>query len=75
VWLFLGIPKSWKVILTIISALGLIVLSIKIVVPKKSKILRPRKKEKVTPVFVENMPILTTMDGVSKPQTDLHKTE
>lgn len=53
---FLGVPTSWKTTLIILSGLALIALSLNITIPKKST-KRPRRKEKVTPVFVENAPI------------------
>ena len=71
---FLGFPTSWKTVLTILSGLLLVGLSIKIAIPKKSKIIRPRKKEKVTPVFVENMPIETTSQHISQ-REEINRTE
>jgi len=73
---FLGFPTAWKTAFIILSGLFLVGLSIKIVIPKKSKLIRPRKKEKVTPVFVENMPISQpTVDGISKSISESSKTE
>jgi len=56
VWTFFGIPTSWKVFLTILSALYLIVLSVKITLPRKAGLKRPRRREKVTPVWSESAP-------------------
>ncbi|KND46692.1 MAG: hypothetical protein AB201_03610 [Parcubacteria bacterium C7867-006] len=53
---FLGFPGSWKTAFIIISGITLIFLSVKISIPKKHSKARS-KKEKVTPVFVENIPI------------------
>ena len=53
---FLGLPNSWRGALVIISGLLLISMSLKISIPKKTSRSRA-KKEKVTPVFVENSPI------------------
>ncbi len=53
---FLGFPGSWKTAFIIISGIALIFLSVKISMPKKQGRVRS-KKEKVTPVFVENIPI------------------
>ena len=58
VWIFFGIPTSWKIFLTILSAVYLIVISLKITLPKRGALKRVRRKEKVTPVFVENSPII-----------------
>ncbi len=63
-WVFFGIPTSWKVFLTIVSALYLIILSINITLPRRGGPKRLRKKEKVTPVFTENSPTMK-MDGIS----------
>lgn len=53
---FLGVPSSWKTLFITLSGLTLIILSVKISLPKKNT--KPRvKREKVTPVFVENTPI------------------
>ncbi len=53
---FLGLPSSWKTWLVIISGLALVAMSIKVSLPKKN--LRPRaRREKVTQVFVESMPV------------------
>ena len=53
---FLGLPSSWKATLVFLSGVTLILLSVKLTLPKKpTKNLR--KKEKVTPIFVENSPI------------------
>ena len=55
---FLGLPTFWKTVFIILSGLTLIALSIKIILPRKQA--RGRiKKNKVTPVFVENTPYPT----------------
>lgn len=64
VWIFFGIPTSWKIILTVLSGVYLIVISVKINLPKRGAQKRIRKKEKVTPVFVENSP-MPKVDGIS----------
>jgi hypothetical protein len=54
---FLGFPSFWKELLTAVSGIFLILLSIRIAIPKKY----PRHRtvrEKVTPVFVESAPII-----------------
>lgn len=53
---FTGFPSSWKSAFIIISGIVLVSLSVKISLPKKNSRVRSRK-EKVTPVFVENIPI------------------
>lgn len=53
---FLGFPSLWKTIMITVSGILLIGLSIKISLPKKDRRMRNRR-EKVTPVFVENIPI------------------
>ncbi len=66
---FLGVPSSWKTLFITISGLILVILSVKISLPKKtnrSKI----KREKVTPVFAQNVPIYPK-DGIS--ETDIKK--
>ena len=55
---FTGFPSSWKSSITIICGIILIILSVKISLPKKHSKNRV-KREKVTPVFVENIPIYT----------------
>jgi predicted membrane protein len=57
---FLGIPTSWKTFFIVVSALALIAMSLKISIPKKTSSKRIRKKEKVTPVYVENSPMPRT---------------
>lgn len=61
--LFLGFPSSWKTFFVVISGLYLIVSSLKISLPKKGVAKKIRKKEKATPVFVENSPI-TKMEDI-----------
>lgn len=75
VWVFFGIPNSWKISLTIISAIYLLFISVRIELPKRGINKRIRKKEKITPVFVENSP-LTKVDGVIAPnKTDKEENE
>jgi hypothetical protein len=57
IWLFFGISAWAKEFLTICSAIYLIIISVKIHLPKRGTIKRLKKKEKVTPIFVENSPI------------------
>ncbi len=54
---FLGLPSSWKTILIVLSGTYLAVQSIKVSFLIKKTFKPIRKKEKVTPVFVENMPM------------------
>ncbi len=56
---FLGLPTSWRASLVMIAGLGLIALSIKITLPRRlaKSGKKLRRKEKVSAVFVENMPI------------------
>ena len=53
---FLGFPGAWKTFFVTISGIVLVFLSVKISLPKKTTKVRT-KREKVTPVFVENIPI------------------
>jgi hypothetical protein len=58
VWTFFGIPTSWKIFLTILSALYLIVLSVKILLPRRGSVrVQARRKEKITPVWSESSPV------------------
>ena len=59
-WTFFGIPSFWKISFTVLSAIYLLVISVKINLPKRGVVKRPRKKEKVTSVFVENSPIYSS---------------
>lgn len=53
---FLGFPSMWKTVMIAGCGIFLVVISIKIVLPRKN--LRPKgRREKVTPVFVENIPV------------------
>ena len=61
---FLGLPSSWKTVLLFLSGLTLIFLSVKLTLSKKLPNGLP-KKEKVTPVFVENSPIYPTSKAVA----------
>lgn len=66
---FLGIPSSWRTFFIMISGITLIILSIKITLPKKNTKSRV-KKEKVTPVFVESIPVYpkdNSVDGIIAP--------
>lgn len=76
---FLGIPGSWRTFFIIVSGLALIVLSIKITLPKRNLKSRVRK-EKITPVFVESVPVYpkeTMMDGIiaSSPKVETNVTD
>ncbi len=51
---FLGLPSSWKMMLITMSGLGLMLLSMKLTLPKRQGKNRGRK-EKSTPVFVESI--------------------
>lgn len=53
---FFGLPSSYKNTFIVLSAILLILLSVKINIPKKN--LKPRaRKEKVTEVFIESVPV------------------
>jgi hypothetical protein len=54
---FLGLPSAWKAGLLIVSGLALMALSVKITLPKRNIKPRVRRKEKVTQVFVESVPV------------------
>lgn len=72
VWIFFGIPTSWKIFLTIFSELYLIFLSVKINFPKKSFPKKLKKREKVTPVFSESMPpVMEDEKTVSENKSDI----
>jgi hypothetical protein len=53
---FLGVPSSWKTLFITLSGLTIIIMSVKISLPKKTTKTRI-KREKVTPVFVQSTPI------------------
>lgn len=53
---FLGFPSAWKSAFVIISGISLVLMSVKISLPKKGSRIKT-KKERSTPVFVENIPI------------------
>ena len=53
---FLGLPSSWKTILIVLSGLGLVALSVKIIIPKKPTKTKG-KKSRSAPMFVENIPV------------------
>ncbi|MCX6701585.1 MAG: hypothetical protein NTX96_00040 [Candidatus Zambryskibacteria bacterium] len=69
---FLGVPSSWRTFFIVISGLTLIILSIKITLPKKN--LKGRiRKEKITPVFVESIPVYpkeNIVEGIITPNTE-----
>lgn len=68
---FLGVPSSWKTFFIVVSGITLIALSIKITLPKKTTKSRVRK-EKVTPVYVESIPVYpkeNMVDGVTAPNS------
>ena len=60
---FLGVPTSWKTLFVTVSGLGLVAMSVKITLPKK-QVKTKTKKEKITPVSVENFPIYPLEDKV-----------
>lgn len=66
---FLGLPSFWKTILIFISGVLLIGLSVKISLPKKNTKTRT-KREKATPVFVENIPVYSSNNNIEKSKTD-----
>ena len=78
---FLGFPSFWKTALTILSGIILVTSSLKIALPKKHARRTPR--EKVTPVFVESMPVISpandTIEVVSQlppiPEVKIEKPE
>lgn len=55
---FLGFPSVGKAVLTIISGIFLVTLSVKLNIPKKQAKSRVHR-EKVTPVFVESVPVVS----------------
>ena len=70
---FLGVPTSWKTFFIVVSGLTIVALSIKITLPKKTAVRRVRK-EKVTPVYVESIPIYpkeNMVDNVVKPEQSM----
>ena len=60
---FLGFPTFWKTVMITFSGLFLIAISIKIVLPRKNARSKNRR-EKITPVFVENIPIYPKDDTI-----------
>ena len=54
---FLGLPSFWKTTFIILSGVTLVGLSVKLTLPRKAPKGR-LKREKITPVFVENSPII-----------------
>jgi hypothetical protein len=74
IWTFFGISTYWKVFLTVLSALYLIVLSIKVTLPKRGNLKRQSRKEKITPVWSQSAPMsdisLPKLPNV-KSQTDI----
>ncbi len=67
---FFGIPSSWKVFLLVVCGLALIALSVKITLPKKTLGKRPRRREKITPVFTENVPMDSRIETHAEKETD-----
>lgn len=69
---FLGFPSFWKTTFIVVAGLTLIFSSINIPAPRKNTKQRV-KKERVTPVFVESVPVypkdntIETMGNVTKP--------
>lgn len=72
---FLGLPSSWKILLTALSGVFLIYLSIKITLPKnivKTKI----KKEKIIPIINNDISIYpenNTIEKFEKPKVKKSK--
>ena len=62
---FLGLPSSWKTTLFVLSGLTLVALSVKIILPKKHPKSKVRR-EKITPVFVENAPVYPQDNTIEK---------
>lgn len=75
VWIFFGIPTSWKVTLTVLSAIYLVVLSVKITLPRKGNLKHPRRKEKITPVFSESAPVIRMESTVSSNNEAINNNE
>jgi hypothetical protein len=70
---YLGIPSSWKTFFIVTSGIVLMVLSIKITLPKKTTKSRTRK-EKITPVYVESIPAYpreNNIDGIVTPNSEV----
>ena len=60
---FLGFPMFWKTSFTVLSGLTLLLLSVKLTIPKRN--FKPRtRKEKVTPVYVESIPVSPIDDTI-----------
>ncbi len=56
---FLGFTRFWKNSFLVIIGAVMIVTSLKITLPRRGVVAkRIRKKEKITPVFMENSPII-----------------
>jgi len=66
---FLGFPSFWKTLFIILCGFALITSSLKISIPKKAT-KRPRRKDKVTPVFVENSPVFPRRPEVVRSEAD-----
>ena len=60
---FLGVPTPWKTLFIVLSGIGLVIMSVKIALPKK-QIKTKTKKGKITSVFVENSPIYPSENKV-----------
>jgi hypothetical protein len=65
---FLGIPTSWKTVLVVIAGLYLVSLSLTFAFPSKKPARTYKRRERVTPVFVENVPIAPS-EPLSSDQT------
>jgi len=66
---FLGVPGSWRTTFIVLSGIALVILSVKITLPKKNLKSKTRK-EKVTSVFVESIPVYpkeNAVDGITAP--------
>ena len=60
---FLGVPTSWKTLFITLSGLGLVAISLRVSLPKKQFKIRT-KKDRITPVFVENSPLFSTENKI-----------
>ena len=75
---FFGVPTSWRTFFVIVSGLALILLSIKITLPKKNIKGARTRKEKVTQVFVESIPASpkeNQFDGIIAPDSSKQNSE
>ncbi|MEQ1500189.1 MAG: hypothetical protein ABL917_02330 [Parcubacteria group bacterium] len=53
---FLGLPTLWKTIFTLLAGAFLVSLSVTVSLVRRGSKYNKLKKERVTPVFVENLP-------------------